>query len=146
MPIQLFHHFPLYSRLKYHKGAYKCDGRVSYQRSVKSKLLGEFKNAQKIFDRRFQFYKRQHNSKYFHDLADLADKASSDPAEMWKRLKALSDHKPTHVLLEVIRDDETISKDIKDVLEKWHKDFSECFKGIKDDPDLVFDDEFLENL
>ena len=65
---------------------------------------------------------------------------------MWKRLKSLSDHKPAHVLLEGVRDDETISKNIKVVLEKWHKDFSECFKGRKDDPDLVFDDEFLARI
>ena len=126
--------------------AYKCDGKVPLQRYEKSRLLSEFKSAQKMFDRKFQFYKRQHSSKSFRDLADLADKASSDPAEMWKRLKALSDHKPAHVLLEVVRDDETICKDIKVVLEKWHKDFSECFKGIKDDPDLVFDDEFLARI
>ena len=32
------------------------------------------------------------------------------------------------------------------MLEKWCSDFSECFKGIKDDPDLVYDDDFLENI
>ena len=32
------------------------------------------------------------------------------------------------------------------MLERWHKDFSECFKGIKDDPELVFDDDFLARV
>ena len=32
------------------------------------------------------------------------------------------------------------------MLERWCSDFSECFKGIKDDPDLVFDDTFLESV
>ena len=35
---------------------------------------------------------------------------------------------------------------MKVVLLKWYNDFSECFKGIKDDPDLVFDDEFLAEI
>ena len=78
--------------------------------------------------------------------ADLAEKASNDPAEMWKRLKALSDRKSSSVLLEIIRQDGSISTDKKEVLEKWCSDFSECFKGIKDDPDLVFDDTFLESV
>ena len=65
---------------------------------------------------------------------------------MWKRLKALSDRKSSAVLLEIIRQDGTISTDKKEVLEKWCSDFSECFKGIKDDPDLVYDDDFLENI
>ena len=58
----------------------------------------------------------------------------------------MSDHKPSHVLLEIIRQDGTISSDLKEVLSKWHSDFSACFKGIKDDPNLVFDDNFLEQI
>ena len=61
-------------------------------------------------------------------------------------MKALSDHKPSHVLLEIIRQDGTVSSDVKEVLTKWHSDFSACFKGIKDDPNLVFDDNFLEQI
>ena len=80
------------------------------------------------------------------NLADLADKASNDPSEMWKRLKALSDRKSSSVLLEIIREDGSISSDKKEVLEKWCSDFKQCFKGMKDDPDLVFDDEFFENI
>ena len=79
-------------------------------------------------------------------MADLADKASNDPAEMWKRLKALSDRKSSSVLLEIIRQDGSISTDKREVLEKWCSDFSECFKGMKDDPDLVFDEDFLESI
>ena len=66
---------------------------------------------------------------------------------MWKRLKALSDAKNSHVLLEVIRKDGTISKDKKEVLLNWHSgDFDKCFNGMKDDPDLVFDDVFLDQV
>ena len=50
------------------------------------------------------------------------------------------------MLLEIIREDGSISTDKKEVLEKWCTDFTQCYKGMKDDPDLVFDYEFLENL
>ena len=112
----------------------------------KQLLLDDFKQSQRKFDSRFRQLKRQHNFKSLHNLAELAEKAANDPSEMWKRLKALSDRKSSHVLLEIIREDGTISKDKKEVLLKWYNDFSECFKGIKDDPDLVFDDEFLEQI
>ena len=44
----------------------------------------------------------------------MAQKASSNPTKMWKRLKALLDKKPAHILLEIIKDDGSISSDIKD--------------------------------
>ena len=58
----------------------------------------------------------------------------------------MSDAKNSHVLLEVIRKDGTISKDKKEVLLKWHSDFEKCFNGMKDDPDLVFDGVFLDDV
>ena len=126
--------------------SFQCDGKDRYQRNAKQLLLDDFKQAQKRFDTKFRQLKRQHNYNSFHKLADLSEKAANDPCEMWKRLKALSDRKSSHVLLETIRDDGSISKDKKEVLLKWYNDFSECFKGIKDDPDLVFDDDFLEQI
>ena len=115
-------------------------------RSEKRQLLSQFKADQKLFDKVFRQAKRQFENKSFKNLADLADKASNDPAEMWKRLKALSDRKSSSVLLEIIRQDGSISTDKREVLEKWCSDFSECFKGMKDDPDLVFDEDFLESI
>ena len=50
------------------------------------------------------------------------------------------------MLLEIIRQDGSISTDKREVLEKWCSDFSDCFKGMKDDPDLVFDEGFLESI
>ena len=126
--------------------SFKCDPRNVHHRQEKKELLDHFKQAQKNFDGKFKVLKRQYQYKSFHKLADLADKASNDPTEMWKRLKALSDAKNSHVLLEVIRNDGTISKDKKEVLLKWHDDFEKCFKGMKDDPDLVFDDDFLDEV
>ena len=126
--------------------SFKCDGKNMLHRSEKRQLLSQFKADQKLFDKVFRQAKRQFENKSFKNLADLADKASNDPAEMWKRLKALSDRKSSSVLLEIIRQDGSISTDKREVLEKWCSDFSECFKGIKDDPDLVFDEDFLESI
>ena len=126
--------------------SFKCDGKNNLQRAGKRTLLSQFKADQKVFDKAFRQEKRQFENNAFKSLADLAEKASNDPAEMWKRLKALSDRKSSAVLLEIIRQDGSISTDKKEVLEKWYSDFSECFKGIKDDPDLVFDDSYLESV
>ena len=126
--------------------SFQCDGKDRNQRNAKQILKDGFKQAQQIFDTKFRQFKRQHKYNSFHKLADLAEKAANDPSEMWKRLKALSDRKSSHVLLETIRADGSICKDKKEVLLKWYSDFSECFKGIKDDPDLVFDDDFLEEI
>ena len=126
--------------------SFKCDGKIQSQRVKKQSLLANFKNDQKRFDKAFRQEKRQFENKALKNLADLAEQASNDPSEMWKRLKALSDRKSSAVLLEIIREDGSISTDKKEVLEKWCSDFTNCFKGMKDDPDLIFDDEFLENV
>ena len=34
----------------------------------------------------------------------------------------------------------------KRVLLKWYSDFSRCCKGIKNDPDMVFDDQYLDKI
>ena len=64
-------------------------------------MLSQFKADQKVFDKAFRQEKRKFENNSFKSLADLAEKASNDPAEMWKRLKALSDRKPASVLLEI---------------------------------------------
>ena len=51
-------------------------------RSEKRQLLLQFKADQKLFDKVFRQAKRQFENKSFKNLADLADKASNDPAEI----------------------------------------------------------------
>ena len=82
---------------------FKCDKRNRNDLAVKSTLLNQFKDKQKQFNKAFRQAKRQHENNSLKNLADLADKASNDPSEMWKRLKALSDRKSSSVLLEIIR-------------------------------------------
>ena len=35
---------------------------------------------------------------------------------------------------------------MKEVLQRWHNDISQLFSGIREDPDIVFDDEFYEEV
>ena len=125
--------------------SYHCNGSRSDQ-LIKQRLRNDFKTAQSSFDKKHRQLKRQHKTKAFQSLAQLADDASSNPTEIWKRLKALSEPKSSRAILEIIRNDGTISTDIQEILTQWHKDFSDCFAGLKDNIDLAFDDEFLDNI
>jgi hypothetical protein len=46
------------------------------------------------------------------------------------------------MILEIIREDDTLSSDIKEVLYKWHSDFAQNLSGIRENPEVVFDDIF----
>ena len=45
-----------------------------------------------------------------------------------------------------MREDSTISRDIKEVLARWYRDISGLFSGFKDDPDLAFNEEFYRHV
>ena len=125
---------------------YYCDPKIICQLNEKRQLQSYFKQSQNYFDKLYRKVKRQHELEAFQSLADLADLAANNPAEMWKRLKALSGQKSSHVLLEILREDGSVSNEKREVLQKWYNDFSQCFKGIKDDPDMVFDDQYLDQI
>ena len=61
-------------------------------------------------------------------------------------MNSLSETKPKKRVLEIIRDDKTISNDTKEVLNKWFSDFSESFSGFKNNQDLAYDDVFLSSI
>ena len=65
---------------------------------------------------------------------------------MWKILKSLSEPKSSKVIMEVVNEDETISTDIKEILKRWHSDISGLFSGLREDPDLAFDDLFFQQI
>ena len=109
----------------------------------KNILNGEFKEAQRNFDKKFRFFKRQHRSNKTQNLKDNAEK---DPNEMWKQLKSLAEPKSSKVVLEIIRQDKSISTDIKEVLERWHSDISGLFSGFRENPDLAYDDHFFQQI
>ena len=124
----------LYSR-------FNCKDRHDFHQ--KQVLKNAYYESQKTFDKKFRFYKRQYKAKEFNEMENLASK---DPNEMWKKLKALSEPKSSKAVLEIIKNDGSISTDIKDVLSRWHKDISDLFSGLREDTDLAFDDDFLEHV
>ena len=79
-------------------------------------------------------------------MRDLEQVADSDPSEMWRKIKQLNNYKINKAALEILKADNSISKDLKEVLERWHKDISNLYSGVREDPDLVFDDIFFDNI
>ena len=111
--------------------------------AMKKNLQLRFKSAKHKFESKFRFYKRKHKKQQFEDL----EKAGKfNPTEMWDKLKKLNNPPSSKVVLEIVRDDESISTDIKEILARWHKDISELFSGIRDHPDFAFDDDFYQQI
>ena len=65
---------------------------------------------------------------------------------MWARLNKLSNPPTTRAALQIVRDDGSISSDVKEVLERWHRDISNLFSGIRQNPEFAFDDSFYEQI
>ena len=65
---------------------------------------------------------------------------------MWSKLKCLSEKPSICASLEIIREDGSISQDIKEILERWHHDISRLYSGLRDDPVFAFDDEFYNEI
>ena len=65
---------------------------------------------------------------------------------MWEKLRKLAEPVSNRVAMEIVREDGTISSDIREVLERWHRDISNLFSGIRNDPDIVFDEKFYQEV
>ena len=65
---------------------------------------------------------------------------------MWAALKKLNNLPDTKAALEIVREDKTISTDVQEVLERWFKDISRLFSGLHEDPEVVFDDNFYNEV
>ena len=65
---------------------------------------------------------------------------------MWAKLKKLSNPTSTKAVLEIVRADETISNDKKEVLKRWHTDISNLFSGLRNNPDFPFNDNFYQEI
>ena len=112
------------------------------QMKIKEDLRLKFKSDQKLFDKRFRAHKRQHQSKSLQELSDLAKDHSP---EIWKKLKRLNSplQKPP---LEVLLEDGSTSRDKQAIVEKWYRDISKLFSGIRDNPETVFDEKFYTEI
>ena len=109
----------------------------------KAKLRNDYKLAQKTFDKKFRFFKRQFKKK---DFEDLSNSASNNPSEMWAKVKRLCDPPSSRAALEIVRADGTISNDVKEILERWHRDISRLFSGMRENPEMAFDNKFYEDI
>ena len=90
----------------------------------KNHLRTNFKSLQKLFDKKYRYFQRQHKKKEYHELES---NAKSKPAAMWEQLKRLDNPKTAKAALEIVREDKTISRDLKEILERWFKYISKLF-------------------
>ena len=65
---------------------------------------------------------------------------------MWQQLKRLDNPKTTKAALEIVREDESISRDLKEILERWFQDISRLFSGLQDNPNVAFDENFYQEV
>ena len=49
----------------------------------------------------------------------------------------------TKAALEIVRGDESISRDLKEILERWFQDISRLFSGLQDNPNVAFDENLI---
>ena len=110
---------------------------------IKNELRANFKTTQKNFDKKFRYFQRQHRK---NEYSNLETSAKSKPASMWEQLKRLDNPPTARAALEIVRDDDTISRDLKEILERWFSDISKLFSGLRDNPEMAFDDKFYQEV
>ena len=110
---------------------------------MKNELRTGFQIIQKNFDKKFRYCQRQHKK---NEYSNLETRARSKPATMWEQLKRLDNPPTTRAALKIVRGDDTISRDLKEILERWFNDISQLFSGLRDDPEVVFDENFYQEV
>ena len=110
---------------------------------TKAELRIKFKNAKKLFDRTFRQAERNFRK---HQNEILEKDAKCNPADMWSKLNKLKSPPSSRIALEIVRSDETISRDLKEILERWLNDISKLFSGVRDNPEMTFDDNFYNEI
>ena len=117
--------------------------KTNYDFHIKAQLRQDFNNKQKYFDKKFRETERLFKKK---QNKDLENSAHSNPSDMWSKLKKLNNPPSARAALEIVRADESISRDLKEILERWLTDISKLFSGVRDNPDMTFDDIFYEEI
>ena len=56
------------------------------------------------------------------------------PTKMWKNDKKLSSLSSIKAAFEIVREDESISTDIKEILQHWHKNISNVLSCLREKP------------
>ena len=109
----------------------------------KNLLRLNFRDTQKHFDKKYRYYKRQHRRK---EYSDLESNAKTHPAAMWAALKRLNNPPTAKAALEIIREDKTVSHDLKEILERWYVDISGLFSGLNENPEMAFNEAFYNEI
>ena len=109
----------------------------------KTQLRNEFKNARKFFDKTFRNAQRRFKKQ---QQQELESSAKQDPIDMWSRLKKLDNPSSARAALEIVRADNSISNDLKEILERWLQDISKLFSGVQDNPEMAFDNNFYDEI
>ena len=68
-----------------------------------------------------------------------------DPSQVWKKLQRLN-AKPLKRVMEVVREDGSISGDTGEVLQRWFQDISNLYAGLNEQPDIAFDESFYQKV
>ena len=117
--------------------------RFPHDNATKGRLRENFKNAQKTYDSKFRYHKRQRKKQ---EMFELEQASTLNPIKMWDMLNKLSNPPSAKAVLEIIREDESVSTDIGEILLRWHKDISNLFSGLRENTDLAFDDNFYQEI
>ena len=64
---------------------------------------------------------------------------------IWNQIKKLN-CPPKRPPLEIVKEDGTVTRNRKEVSDKWYQDISRLFNGIKENPDMAFDQKFYEEI
>ena len=110
---------------------------------VKKELRLKFKESQRDFDKKFRYFKRR---KFKEDCEALETNAKRNPREMWKSIRDLERPPSVKAAIEIVREDMSISRDIQEVLSRWFQDISSLFSGLQDDPEIVYDEGFYQEV
>ena len=110
------------------------------QAHIKARLRDFYKKCQNTFDSKYRYFKRKHKKQEFDDLGN---DAKNDIQSMWKKL---SNPPSTRAALEILREDKSISNDVQEVLQRWHKDISILFSGLRETPDFAYNDDFYQKI
>ena len=97
----------------------------------------QFRDSQNKFDRRFRFYKRQHER---GKMAKIDQICTSNPTEFWHKIKSLGPKKKYIIPMEIINNDGTLETNSTVVLNQWKNEFCNLYKNILG----VYDDDFKE--
>ena len=115
----------------------------AHDKPSKNRLRLCFKDAQRHFDKKYRYFKRLNKKT---EYSNLETSAKSHPATMWETLKKLNNPPSARAALEIIREDKTVSRDLKEILERWYKDISKLFSGVRENPEMAFDDSFYQEI